>query len=100
VLTRQRLLGLAMQTLHDYARIGAEFLRPELLSEPPRSLSVHLEPQTLEEATRVWHAMHQPYDLSATYLVQYVPIEAVTSRIGAPPVADKATRYAAIEEVL
>lgn len=98
-LTKQRLLGLAMQTFHDHARIGAEFLRPELLQDPPGALSIHLEPQTLEEATRVWHALHEPYELSVTYLVQYVPIASAVSRPEAPRVLDKADRYAAIERV-
>lgn len=99
VLTKQRLLGLAMQALHDQARVGAEFLRPELLDEPPGAISVHLEPQTLEEATRVWHALHEPYDLSVTYMVQYVPIASATSRPAGAPVIRKSGLVAAIERV-
>jgi hypothetical protein len=99
ILTKQRLLGLAMQALHDQARVGAEFLRPELLGEPPGALSVHLEPQTLEETTRVWHALHAPYDLSVTYLVQYVPIASALTRPGGAPVLDKSAAMAAIQRV-
>lgn len=98
-LTKQRLLGLAMQTFHDHARVGAEFLRTELLQEPPGSIGIHLEPQTLEETTRIWHALHEPYDLSVAYMVQYVPIASVISRPEAPRVVDKADRYATIERV-
>jgi hypothetical protein len=98
-LTKQRLLGLAMQTFHDHARVGADFLRPELLQDPPASIGIHLEPQSLEEATRVWHALNEPFELSVTYLVQYVPIAAATSRPEAPRVLDKAQRFAQIEKV-
>lgn len=96
-LTRQRLLGLAMQTMHDHARVGAEYLHPDLLLDPPGALSVHLEPQTLEESTRIWHALHEPYELSASYLVQYVPIASARSRPAGAPVIDKAATVAAIE---
>jgi hypothetical protein len=98
-LTKQRLLGLAMQTFHDHARVGAEFLRAELLLDPPGSISIHLEPQTLEETTRIWHALHEPYDLSVAYMVQYVPIASATSRPEAPRVVDKVDRFATIERV-
>lgn len=98
-LTKQRLLGLAMQTFHDHARVGADFLHSELLLEPPGAISIHLEPQTLEETTRIWHALHEPYDLSVAYMVQYVPITSTTSMPEAPRVIDKADRYAAIERV-
>jgi hypothetical protein len=98
-LTKQRLLGLAMQTMHDHARVGAEFLLPELLDEPPGMIGVHLEPQSLEETTRIWHALHEAYDLSVSYLVQYVPIASARSRPAGPPVLDKAIAAAAIERV-
>lgn len=99
ILTKQRLLGLAMQALHDQARVGPEFLRPELLDEPPGAISVHLEPQSLEEATRVWHALHASYDLSVSYLVQYVPIASALTRPGGMPVLDKSAAMAAIQRV-
>lgn len=98
-LTKQRLLGLAMQTMHDHARVGAEFLRPELLDEPPGTIGVHLEPQSLEETTRIWHALHEAYELSVSYLVQYVPIASARSRPAGVPVLDKAIAAAAIERV-
>jgi hypothetical protein len=98
-LTRQRLLGMAMQALYDHPRLTAEFLRPELLDEPPAALGIHLEPQSLEESTKVWHALHEPYSLSAAYLVQYVPIPSAVTRPAGPPVLDKRIAAAAIERV-
>lgn len=99
VLTRQRLLGLAMQALHDQARIGAEFLPAELLDAPPGALGVYLEPQTVEEGTRIWNALHEPYDLSVTYLAQFVPIDSARSRPAGPPVLARANETAQIERV-
>ncbi len=98
-LTRQRLLGLAMQALHQQPRLGAEFLHPALLDGVPASIGVHLEPQTTDEMSRIWHALHEPYQLSASYAVQYVPIDAGVSMAMAPIVLDKAATYAAIAEV-
>lgn len=98
-LTRQRLMGRAMQALHDASRFGAEFLRAELLAAGQSGLSVHLEPQTLDEATKVWHALHQPYELSVTYVAQVCLIESLDRPVEGPPVLDKADRYAIIEAV-
>ena len=98
-LTRQRLLGLAMQALHLRPRLDATFLHADLLKASPPSISIHLEQQTTEETVRIWHAMHEPYALSASYLVQYVPIESSVPLADAPPVLDKAVTYAAIRSV-
>ena len=98
-LTRHRLLGNAMQALHDQAQLGTEFLRPGLLGPDDGPLGVHLEQQTFEDATRIWHALHHPYQLSVSYLVQYVPLESLRSLAQAPPVLETASSYAAIESV-
>jgi hypothetical protein len=98
-LTRQRLLGAAMQALHQQPRLGPEFLHPGLLDGLPASIAVHLETQTPEDAMRIWHAMHEPYALSAAYMVQYVPIESTVSDADAPVVLDKSATYASIGRV-
>lgn len=98
-LDRQRLLGLAMQALNDHPRLTAEFLQPQLLEEPPAGLGIHLEPQSLEESAKIWHALHEPYRLSAPYLVQYVPIPSAVSRKGGPAVLDKRVDAGSIERV-
>lgn len=98
-LTRHRLLGSAMQALHDQARLGTEFLRPGLLGPEDGPVGVHLEQQNLEEATRVWHALQHPYQLSVSYLIQYVPIESLRSVEPAPPVLQTTGSFAAIEAV-
>jgi Pvc16 N-terminal domain len=98
-LTVQRLLGLAMQAFHQEPRLGADFLHPALLEALQPSVGIHLEPQTPEETTRIWHALHQPYQLSVAYLVQYVPIEATASAADAAPVLNRQTSFTAIERV-
>ncbi|WP_157217403.1 DUF4255 domain-containing protein [Flavisphingomonas formosensis] len=98
-LTAQRLLGIGMQALHQEPRLNAEFLHTALIDSGDSPIGIHLEPQTLEEATRIWHALHQPYQLSTAYLLQYVPIETTLSVMDAPPVLEKLTGYAAIERV-
>jgi hypothetical protein len=98
-LTEQRLLGLAMQAMHDNALLGADFLAPQLIDSGTSSLSVHLEPHSLEELTRIWHALQEPYELSATYVVQYVPIVSHRDAVDGAPVLVKTDRYAAIGAV-
>lgn len=98
-LTEQRLLGLAMQAMHDNALLGADFLAPQLVDTGTRSLSVHLEPHSLEELTRIWHALQEPYELSAAYVVQYVPIASRREIADGMPVLIKTDRYAAIGAV-
>jgi hypothetical protein len=64
-----------------------------------QSLSLHLEPHTLEELTRIWHALQEPYELSATYVVQYVPIISRREVLEGAAVLVKTDRYTAIETV-
>lgn len=98
-LTRQRLLGAAMQALHQQPRLGPEYLHPALLTGLAPSVAIHLESQTTEEAMRIWHGLNEPYALSAAYMVQYVPIEATVSEPEPALVLDKAVSYAAIGHV-
>ncbi|MEK1894677.1 MAG: DUF4255 domain-containing protein [Rhizobium sp.] len=98
-LTEQRLLGLAMQAMHDHALLTADFLAPQLIDSGLHSLSLHLEPHTLEELTRIWHALQEPYELSATYVVQYVPIISRREVLEGAAVLVKTDRYTAIETV-
>lgn len=96
-LAKHRLLGNAMQALHDQAQIGTEFLRPGLLGPEEGPIGIHLEQQSFEDATRIWQALHHPYQLSVSYLVQYVPIESLRSAAQAPAVIETSGHYAGIE---
>jgi hypothetical protein len=98
--TRHRLLGHAMQLFQDQALVGAEFMRAGLLGPDDSPVSLHLEPQSMEEMARLWSAMGHPYQLSVSYLAQFVAIDSVRSVVPAGPVLDRAATYAAIGEVV
>jgi len=98
-LGRHRLLGAAMQTLHDQARLGEEFLRPGLTGVEDGPVSIHLEQQSFDDTARLWHALNAPYQLSVSYLAQYVALETPRSFAMGAPVLDTTARYAEIEGV-
>jgi hypothetical protein len=67
----QEMLGRVMQVLYD----GAVLTGPQLqgdLANTSTSLKVSLAPLTLEERTRIWHAIQHPYRLSVNYEVRVV----------------------------
>ena len=71
--TDQEMLGRVMQVLYD----GAVLTGPQLqgdLANTSTSLKVSLAPLTLEERTRIWHAIQQRYRLSVNYEVRVVNI--------------------------
>jgi hypothetical protein len=72
MLTAQRLLGRAMQVMFDNAILESAFLEQSLVESGIKFLTIHMEPHSLEELTRIWHALQEPYDLSNSYLVQYM----------------------------
>ena len=62
-LTDHRLLGRAMQALYDGMILSGAQLAGGLAGRND-ALKLNLEPLTLEERTRIWHAVQQPYRLS------------------------------------
>lgn len=77
--TDHRLLGRAMQVLYD----GAILSGPQLLgglAGRDDALKLNLEPLTLEERTRIWHAVQQPYRLSVIYNVRVVHVDSERER--------------------
>ncbi len=95
-LTRQRVLGMAMQTMHDNAFVEPGDLEQPLINARIRSLSIHLNSQSLEDLTRVWHALTRPYELSACYLVDVLPLPSMREDRAGPPVVEKRLEYAAV----
>ena len=112
----QILLGSAMRVLHDVPVI-TEDLRTAA-DEPVLDVSLRgafekikitREPVGMEDLSKVWTALQQPFRLSATYLVTVVQIESQRARrfpqpVGAPPDAGPAVyvvqyRFPRIEEV-
>jgi hypothetical protein len=91
--TDHRLLGRALQTLHDDAILTG----PQLLgglAGTSEALKLKLAPLTLEEQTRVWHAVQRPYRLSLTYEVRVIRIDSDDVSVG-PPVRSRTLDVAA-----
>jgi hypothetical protein len=85
--TEQLMIGRAMQVLYQrQVRRGAD-LDPQL--DLPL-LSVTLSPLTLDERSRVWWAIQQPYRLSLNYEVRVVDIDVAAGDIDvAAPVRER-----------
>ena len=74
-LTDHKILARAMQVLYD----GAILSGPQLqgaLAGTDQALKLRLAPLSLEERTRVWHAVQKPYRLSVTYEIRVVNLDA------------------------
>lgn len=67
----QRLLGKVVQVFHGHPLMGR--LRGDFDGDSPAR--VMLEPLTLEDKTRMWEAIGQPFRLSVAYAVRVVGIE-------------------------
>lgn len=95
-LTDHRIMGRALQTLHD----GAILSGPQLqggLAGGSEAIKLKLAPLTLEERTRVWHAVQRPYRLSVTYDARVVNIDSTISRTR-PPVGSRNLQPSVWEE--
>lgn len=69
----QRVLGKVLQTLYGHPVFRGTDLSGDF-SGTDSELRVRLEPMSLEDATRVWNALEQPYQLSISYEVTLVRI--------------------------
>lgn len=82
--TRQQILGRAIQTLYDNAILsGPDFDlggAPDLSSMSDEAFKITMSPLSLEERTRVWHAVQKPYRLSVSYEVRVVNLESLEDR--------------------
>lgn len=85
--TDQRMLGLALQALHDDAILSGPQLQGGLAGSS-EALKLKLAPLTLEEQTRIWHAVQQPYHLSLTYEVRVIRLDSSNVRTS-PPVLSR-----------
>jgi hypothetical protein len=82
-LTDQQMLGRSMQELYDNAILTGPTLGGGL-SGTAESLKVTLAPLTLEERTRVWHAVQQPYRVSLSYEVRVANLDSDLERLVRP----------------
>jgi hypothetical protein len=72
--TEHQILGRAMQVLYDGAILSGPDLKGSLAGTDD-ALKVTLAPLSLEERTRVWHAVQKPYRLSVSYEVRVVNLD-------------------------
>jgi hypothetical protein len=93
--TRQRALGVAMQAMHTNAILPGELLEPGLVAAGVAALHAHLEPHSIQELAQVWWALTEAYQLSASYVVDFVLLPAGAEPIAVSPVLDKRTSYGA-----
>ncbi len=70
----QLLIGRVLQTMNDHAVLSGTDLRDEL-EGTDAELRLVLEALNLEELTRVWQALQEPYQLSVSYMVHLVRID-------------------------
>jgi hypothetical protein len=73
-LTDHMILGRAMQVLYDGAILSGPDLQGSLAGTDD-ALKITLAPLSLEERTRVWHAVQKPYRLSLSYEVRVVNLD-------------------------
>lgn len=71
----QIILGRVLQVFYDKPILSGSDLAGGGLAGTDTSLKLTVAPLTLEERTRVWQAVNQPYRLSITYEVRVVNIE-------------------------
>jgi Pvc16 N-terminal domain len=72
-LTAHTLLGRVLQVFNDHAILRGVDLQSPLGGDD--ELRVTLDPLTLEDATRIWTTLSEPYQPSLSYCVQLVRIE-------------------------
>jgi hypothetical protein len=81
-----RLLGRVLRLFYETAILDGPLLQGGLAGTP-NSLKVTLHSLTLEERTRIWHALNRPYRTSLSYGVRVVNID-VTQSQNVPSIAN------------
>lgn len=93
----QLLLGKVLEVLNDHPTLRGPLLHQSL--DVGEEFRVTLEPLTLEELTRVWDALKEPYQLSVSYLIQVVDIDSGREPVEVSPVGVRQNEYFQIESV-
>jgi len=88
----QALLGKVLQAFAEHAILRGTDLKDDLEGETTE-LRLTLETLTLEELTRVWTALAEPYQLSASYRVQVVRIDSELESMRVHPVHRRRAHY-------
>jgi hypothetical protein len=84
----QLLLGRVVQVFNDQPVLRGSDLTGSLVGEDSE-FRIHFETLTLEELTRIWHSLQEPYRTSVSYLVEIVQIESLLDPTLAPPVLQR-----------
>jgi hypothetical protein len=88
----QALMGRVLQVFNDRPILRGSDLKDSLLNTQVE-LRMILEAPSLEELTRIWHALQEPYQLSVTYMVQLLTITTDLEPIEMKPVSVTVTEY-------
>jgi len=94
--TRQRILGRAMQVLYDKSILSGADLQG-VLNGRDDQLKLTLAPLSLEERTRVWHAIQKAYHLSVSYEVRVVQLDSGPG-VDVTPVTRRALDFEGLEK--
>ena len=94
--SRQQILGRTMQVLYDKPILSGLDLQG-VLAGTDELLKVTLAPLSLEERTRVWHAVQKPYHLSVSYEVRVVNLDAA-SGVNVTPVTRRTADFESLEK--
>src|SRR6185312_12211414 len=70
----QRILGKVLQTFYGHPRFRGSDLAGDF-SGTNAELRSRIEPMSLEDSTRIWNALEQPYQLSVSYEVTLANID-------------------------
>jgi hypothetical protein len=92
---RQTLIGRVLQLLNDHAMLRGADLQDSLAGASDE-FRVTLETLSLEELTRVWFSLSEPYDLSVSYEVQVLKIDSDLEDVQGASVISRKIGYAQI----
>jgi hypothetical protein len=81
----QAILGKVLQTLHDHPKVRGVDLKDDLAGTAIE-LTIRLEPQGLEEITRLWDALERSCQLCVSYEVGVVLIQPAREPLDIAPV--------------
>ncbi len=93
--TRHTVLGRVLQVMNDNSILRGSILQG-VLQGTSEQLRVNLEALTVEELSLVWEALHEPYQLSVTYLVQVAKIDSDLEPLLSSPVLERDAGYVQI----
>lgn len=83
MVTDHRMMGRVLQVLYDDAILHGPLLQGGLAGTS-EALKINLTPLSLEERTRIWHSVQQPYRLSIVYEVRVVNLDPLEQRTQVP----------------